>query len=481
MAIGFPFRLNRARDAADSAAPTRDRVSIPGRLAAFYAVEIGIAVAFFALFAPQFEGAVGVFLLLVALNSLAELTPINIYGRSQITPGFALVAGIIVIFGPAGAVIAAPIEATLGISRHHFNPLRMAHGAALLTIVYGIAAWAYGGIATTSPDSFDLAMLPAVLAATVVTFLLSVLLIGTENRLRTEQPLVAFWNDHAWVGPNYLALGMIGLSLSAAYLALGVVGILAFTAPAIMLRLSMKQYVDKTKENVGKLEMQNDALRTANIEVRRVSDELRTSYDDTLEALVNALDARDQETKGHSLRVSRYMMDIAREMGVVEGSDEWVTMQRGSLLHDVGKIGVSDSILLKPGKLTDEEWGTMRKHPEIGYQMLRQVKFLQGPAEIILAHHERWDGRGYPKGLHEDEILLGARIFTVVDTFDSMTSDRPYRKALSTLEAMNEIMACGGTQFDPVVVEAFLDIYEKWVKERDELHLETEAPRQVAA
>jgi HD-GYP domain-containing protein (c-di-GMP phosphodiesterase class II) len=156
-------------------------------------------------------------------------------------------------------------------------------------------------------------------------------------------------------------------------------------------------------------------------------------------------------------------------------------MQRGSLLHDVGKIGVSDAILLKPGKLTDDEWELMRKHPEIGYHMLRQVKFLQGPAEIILAHHERWDGQGYPKGLHEDEIPLGARIFSVVDTFDSMTSDRPYRRALSTLTAMNEIMACAGSQFDPVVVEAFLDIYEKWVDEREEMQLEEAELREAAA
>jgi putative nucleotidyltransferase with HDIG domain len=246
-----------------------------------------------------------------------------------------------------------------------------------------------------------------------------------------------------------------------------------------MIRLSMKQYVDKTKESVAKLELQNDALRTANIEVRRVSDELRTSYDGTLEALVNALDARDQETKGHSIRVSHYMLDIAREMGVVEGTQEWIDMQRGSLLHDVGKIGVSDSILLKPGKLTDDEWQLMRKHPEIGYHMLNQVKFLKGAAELILAHHERWDGKGYPKGLHEDEIPLGARIFMVVDTFDSMTSDRPYRKAMTTLEAMNEIMRCSESQFDPIVVEAFLDIYETWVKERDELH-STEDLRRVA-
>jgi HD-GYP domain-containing protein (c-di-GMP phosphodiesterase class II) len=164
------------------------------------------------------------------------------------------------------------------------------------------------------------------------------------------------------------------------------------------------------------------------------------------------------------------MMDIARELGVKEGTVDWTDMQRGSLLHDVGKIGVIDSILLKPGKLTDEEWHEMRKHPEIGYNMLRQVKFLTGAAEIILAHHERWDGKGYPYGLHEEEIPLGARIFPVVDTFDAMTSDRPYRKAKSTLDAMQEILTHSGTQFDPLVVEAFLDIYDVWVKQREEMH-----------
>jgi HD-GYP domain-containing protein (c-di-GMP phosphodiesterase class II) len=164
------------------------------------------------------------------------------------------------------------------------------------------------------------------------------------------------------------------------------------------------------------------------------------------------------------------MLKIAKVMGVVEGTDEWTEMSRGSLLHDVGKIGVSDTILLKPGKLDPEEWELMRRHPEIGYNMLRQVKFLQGAANLVLAHHERWDGKGYPKGLAGDEIPLGSRIFSVVDTFDSMTSDRPYRRALTTIEALNEILKHSSTQFDPLVVEAFLDIYDTWVKDWGELH-----------
>jgi HD-GYP domain-containing protein (c-di-GMP phosphodiesterase class II) len=169
------------------------------------------------------------------------------------------------------------------------------------------------------------------------------------------------------------------------------------------------------------------------------------------------------------------MLDIAREMGVVEGSQQWVDMQRGSLLHDVGKIGVSDTILLKPGKLTEVEWVEMRKHPEIGYNMLRQVEFLENAAEIILSHHERWDGQGYPRRLRGEDIPLGARIFMVVDTFDSMTSDRPYRKALDTEKALAEVLRCRGAQFDPKVVEAFMDIYPSWVRQREEMAEEASA------
>jgi putative nucleotidyltransferase with HDIG domain len=482
LAIGIPFR-EKAKAGSSKGAPVRgSRISVPKPLSLYYAAEFGLGLALLLYFGPRLDlDGFEILTVLIALSVLAELLPINIYGRTHIAPSFIFTTAIIILFGPPGVVVEAVVGALLGISHHRFKPARMAHGAALLTITYASGAVAYDLFGLSADDGFQWAMVAAVVAVALVCFGINAGLIAIESRLRTGQDFVDFWDKHAWLAPNYLGLGLLGVALTAAYLALGLAGILAFVAPALMMRLSMKQYVDKTKESVTKLEAQNDALRTANIEIRRVTEELRTSYDGTLEALVNALDARDQETKGHSIRVSRYMLDIAREMGVVEGSEEWVDMQRGSLLHDVGKIGVSDSILLKPSKLTDDEWDLMRKHPEIGYNMLRQVKFLQGPAEIILAHHERWDGRGYPKGLHEDEIPLGARIFSVVDTFDSMTSDRPYRKALTTLDSMNEIMACAGSQFDPIVVEAFLDIYENWVKEREMMHLEEETRLHEAA
>jgi putative nucleotidyltransferase with HDIG domain len=445
------------------------------RARVFFGAEVVLASSLLVTQAPALQGAILVFMVLLALDVVADMNPINIYGDSHISVSFVFLSAIIILFGVPGAVIAGPIEAFAyaAVKRRftHWEP----HNAAMFTIVYATGASVYQFLAPVNPAGFEAMMVPAIILATAASFCLNALMVGTFGALRVGEPIRDFWSKHSWLAPHYLAFGLTGLALALGYVALGVPGLLAFVAPALLIRVAMRQYVDKTKDNVEKLKAQNTQLVAANIEISRVSEELRLSYDGTLEALVNALDARDQETKGHSIRVSRYMMDIAREMGVVEGTQEWIDMARGSLLHDVGKIGITDSILLKPGKLTDEEWGTMRKHPEIGYQMLRQVKFLEGAAEIILAHHERWDGGGYPHALRELEIPLGARIFTVVDTFDSMTSDRPYRSALSTQEALNEIMRCRGSQFDPRVVEAFLDIYPLWVRQRDEWHDERQA------
>jgi putative nucleotidyltransferase with HDIG domain len=281
-------------------------------------------------------------------------------------------------------------------------------------------------------------------------------------------------------------LGLLGLALAVAYDGLGFVGVLAFVGPPLMMRLSIKQYVDKTARNVDELKKRNRELQQANHEVVQMADELRRTYDGTLEALVSALDARDRETKGHSLRVARYMMEIAYHLGVPPGTEDWVNMQRGGLLHDIGKIGVSDSILHKPGPLTDEEWVDMRRHPQIGYDMIHEIGFLSGAATIVLAHHERFDGKGYPRGLAGEEIPLGARIFVLADTFDAMTSDRPYRRALPPEVAREEIIRCSGTQFDPRCVQAFLLAWDQILKIRmadhDEVtpHHAAAAPRQAA-
>jgi putative nucleotidyltransferase with HDIG domain len=197
-------------------------------------------------------------------------------------------------------------------------------------------------------------------------------------------------------------------------------------------------------------------------ELRNALGSIRNAYSHTLEALINALDARERETQRHSKRVSEYTLLLARQMAIP--SDELVHIERGALLHDIGKIGISDNILLKPAKLTEEEWVEIRKHPEIGYQILKGIDFLKEATRMVLQHQEKFDGTGYPQRLSGKEILLGARIFAVVDAFDAMTSDRPYRKALSYQKAREEIIRCSGTQFDPQLVECFLSIPEQiWV------------------
>jgi HD-GYP domain-containing protein (c-di-GMP phosphodiesterase class II) len=162
-------------------------------------------------------------------------------------------------------------------------------------------------------------------------------------------------------------------------------------------------------------------------------------------------------------------MVVAERMGIAEPELTWI--RRGAILHDVGKIGVSDAVLRKPGKLDPREWEEMRRHPEMGHRMLQHIPFLQPALAIVFCHQERYDGKGYPRGLRGEAIPLGARIFAVVDTFDAMTSDRPYRAALSITAAREEIRRCGGTQFDPQVAEAFLSIDDcKWREIRERVH-----------
>jgi len=220
-----------------------------------------------------------------------------------------------------------------------------------------------------------------------------------------------------------------------------------------------------------------EELVEKNQQVEDLYQELQETYEATLQALVTALDFRDNETQGHSYRVVEYAVMVAERMCIGEPELTWI--RRGAILHDVGKIGIPDSILRKPGKLDAEEWREMQKHPEMGYRMLQHIPFLEPALDIVLCHQERFDGSGYPRGLSTEEIPLGARIFAVVDTFDAMTSDRPYRQALGIEEACAEIREWSGRQFDPAVAAAFLSIEaERWREVRERVHREVLALEQ---
>lgn len=191
--------------------------------------------------------------------------------------------------------------------------------------------------------------------------------------------------------------------------------------------------------------------------------DLANANEETLLGLVAALDLREHNTRLHSQRVREYTELIADRLGVDEKKRREIGL--GALLHDVGKIAVPDRILLKPGKLTDQEWVEMRKHPEAGYRIVKRISFLKDAAEIVHAHHEWYDGNGYPRGLKGDEIPLGARLFMVADVYDALTSGRPYRSPVNYGEAAAEIRSLSGSHFDPFIVDTFMAIAPKQLQE----------------
>lgn len=190
-------------------------------------------------------------------------------------------------------------------------------------------------------------------------------------------------------------------------------------------------------------------------ELQVTNTKLMLAYDATIEGWSRAMDMRDEETEGHTRRVTELTVNVARRVGIPE--DLITHIRRGALLHDIGKLGIPDRILLKPGKLTDEEWMVMRRHPQYAYDMLSSIEYLLPALDIPYSHHERWDGGGYPRGLKGDHIPLGARIFSVIDVWDALTSDRPYRPAWNPDKAIEYIKQQSGSHFDPLAVKAFLD------------------------
>lgn len=189
-------------------------------------------------------------------------------------------------------------------------------------------------------------------------------------------------------------------------------------------------------------------------EVERMKERGRRQSIEVASSFVFLVDMRDRYTGGHSTRVARYSQEIALRMGLDD--EQMETVVTAASLHDVGKIGVSDEVLLKNGRLTDEEFGEIKKHPEFGWMVLRNIEGLKDASLVVLHHHERLDGKGYPGNLKGDAIPLGARIIAVADTYDAMTTTRPYRKAMSVDQALTEIDRCAGTQFDPEAAAAFI-------------------------
>jgi putative nucleotidyltransferase with HDIG domain len=211
-----------------------------------------------------------------------------------------------------------------------------------------------------------------------------------------------------------------------------------------------KQFVE-TLANQAAIAIENFHLLDA---LEKSNRELRMAYDETIEGWALALEMRDRETEGHTRRVTDLTVRLARRLGIPEG--DIVHIRRGALLHDIGKMGIPDAILHKPGKLTEEEWRIMRRHPELALSFLSRIVYLRPALDIPYSHHEKWDGSGYPLGLKGEQIPLAARLFAIADVYDALATDRPYRKAWPREKVLQYIAEQSGKHFDPRLVEEFL-------------------------
>ncbi len=364
---------------------------------------------------------------------LPEFLAVNLpRGGAAITVGFAIEYACILVIGPALTAWLAVFSSLVvdGFVRR-VPTYKLAFNTFQFVLTVGIAGLVFqwtGGI-VGSPN-FGLFVIPLVLCA-LAYFLVNTTTISIAIGLyERTSPFRSWTANYKWMVINYLALGVFGLLMTLIYLKIGSWGAGLFLVPLLLARYVFKLYVD-----------------------------MREEHRQTIAALVAAVDTKDGFFAGHSHRVKNYSAAIARELGLSEAQVEMI--EYAALLHDLGRVKISEAILLKPGSLTPGEWEVMKEHPVTAEQIIAPLRFLKGAAKMVRHHHETPDGTGYPNGLKGEEIPWGAHILKVADAYDAMIHDRPYRKALSTERAKEELNRCRGTKFDSRVVDSLIALLER--------------------
>lgn len=365
--------------------------------------------------------------------AIAAMSPIPLpRGGATVTVTSALDFAAILIFGPAVACwfgVMSDLLTNVAVKR---NPLyKVAFNLGQIVISIGTAGLAYVWLGGRVGGLFDLdrTQVAPLLVAPLVYFLMNTGLISVAIGLKERISALRIWQTNfQWEILHVFFFLPFGILLAMVHLRIGPVGVALFLIPLFLARFSFKLWIDT-----------------------------KASHISTVQALVSAIDASDPFTRGHSYRISKYAVRIARHLGVSEREVEEI--EYGALLHDIGKIAIQHDILLKPGRLDENERELMRTHPKVGHDILRGLKFLSGAAEVVYCHHEQPDGKGYPRGLREDRIPMGSRIIMVVDAFDAMTSDRPYRRGLTAAVAYEELRRHAGTQFFREVVDALIELH----------------------
>ena len=399
-----------------------------------------------------FEDWVGlaIFALLVLL---AEGLSIDIYVKetSVSTSAAPLIAGIL-LFGPVGILVLSLVQAATALIKHGSRISRLYFNAGN-QIIAGMLC--YELVALTGQPFTSLPVQVQVglsLLSAIIIYFSTTILITVAIDLNTGQPFSQVWAERfRWLAPFYLAMGLMAYALIFGYHSNGLVGVLVILVPLLLLRYSQKIYIDRTKEMVTQ-------LRANNIELQQQSGEISQINEELLLALSRVIELRDPYCLGHSHRVASNATEIAKMVGLPQERIE--AIRKAALLHDLGKLGIPEPILFKPSRLTPKEYETVKEHVPLAGEILKTIHSLHSLIPMVLHHHERYDGSGYPNGLAAEDILIEGRILALADALDAMASDRPYRRALNRDEIIKEIQDNSGTQFDPELVAKILKSLE---------------------
>ncbi len=373
----------------------------------------------------HFIGAILYFVLILISNLMPVKLPRG--GSATITPAIHLAT--ILNYGPFISIISEIVSAyVITKKKDKPNKIKEIFNASQLIISIYLASllikpWIGTLIAI---DAYLVAN--AFIASLVYFFVNTVLVTFVISLSEKLNPWNIWVTNFRILTPHYLALTPLGFVVAVIYFYIGPFGLILFFLPFLLARHSFKLYMD-----------------------------MRDNYLNTIETLIKSIEAKDQYTKGHSERVANYSVAIGRQL-TLDGA-ELEQLNYLALLHDIGKVAVSDSVLNKVDKLTNGEFDLVKQHPQIGADIIKDIKLLTDEKKVVLHHHERFDGCGYPDKLEGEEIPLMARIIAVADCFDAMTSNRAYRDATSYSAAINEILECSGKQFDPKVVKAFIECF----------------------
>jgi hypothetical protein len=392
--------------------------------------------------------------LVLSLALQMTSVPIPVSGRISVSAIGILVSGF--VLGPGAAMTFALLAAIF----QWITSRGLLHRAIFDVSQFVLSAGAGAGVYRLFVDALPsrAGALAGAAVAGVVYSAVNNGLLCTAMGLSEGESIRHVWRERfSWARFHYLAFGPVAYASASGYEAIGIVGLVAFMLPSALLLLSVRQYLDRTRDAVEEVRAANARLARQNVELQQLTDRLRRTHLATIAALSRSMEAKDFHAGGHTVRVATIALGLGRRLGYT--GDDLSAIEVGGILHDIGKIGVPESILRKPHALTDEEWAVVREHPLVSDRILAEIDLPLIVRQIARSSHERIDGTGYPDGLAGEDIPLPARIVHVADAFDALTTDRPYRRRRPTIVALEEIRAHAGTQFCPMVVEALERLY----------------------